>query len=113
MASMGTYLSLPNILILPVALLLLSGLFIRSFLNILLTIKLYAGAYSSNNMVESIRPLLKRLSAVLDLMLGTKVSKEKITLTHLLLGALMIVLIGIFSALIDSNKRAQRKQKSE
>ena len=110
---MGTYLSLPNVLLLPVALLFISGLFIRSFLNILLSIKLYAGAYSSNSMVESIRPLLKRLSVMLEYMFGSKISKEKITLTHLLLGASLIILIGIFSALVESNKRARRKQKSE
>jgi len=78
---MSAYLSFTNVLLFPVMILFAAGVSVRTFVNLLLSVKLYAGSYSKNTALESLRPLLKKMDAVFDQMYG-KISSEKITLTQ-------------------------------
>ena len=78
---MSNHLTFSNVLLFPVLLLFASGVSVRLFVNLLLSVKLYAGSYSKHTALESVRPLLKKMDAIFDQMYG-KISNDKIGLTQ-------------------------------
>ena len=106
---MSTF-NVSNILFYPILLLLGGGVAARTFVNLLLALKVYSSSYSSNAVVESIRPALKQLNVIAEHMFG-KIHKEQIKLNHVLLAAILIVLLSILQALNAQQRTVERKDK--
>ena len=88
----------------------MGGVAARTFVNLLLALKVYSSTYSSNSIIESIRPALKQLNVIAEHMFG-KIHKEQIKFNHVILVAILIALICILQSL--NAKPAEKKSKKD
>ena len=105
----NSMISLTNILFYPLLLLFGGGVACRTFVNILLALEVYSSTYSSNNIIEAIRPVLKQLNIIAEHLFG-KIHKEQIKLMHILLAAILIALICILNSLAVERKEKKKKE---
>ena len=103
-------LSITSVLFYPILFLFVGGVAARTFVNLLLALKVYSSTYSSNSIIESIRPALKQLNVIAEHMFG-KIHKEQIKFNHVILVAILIALICILQSL--NAKPAEKKSKKD